>query len=401
VNRYPVPRLSVPRLSDVTDTAPDGNWHHTFLDLSPYAGQTATALVVGPGFPFTPVGPYDAWLANLTIQSPDGTVHPLFTGGAATGSIWGTCANSDLTLAVESTPVDAVVGTNFYLGDHLGTAQLELSQGGWPIWQGQFAPFGQEIVNGSTIPPAQPDGSSNHFKFTGKERDTESGLDYFGARYYASSMGRWMSPDWSAKEEPVPYAKLDNPQSLNLYGYVLNNPLGMADPDGHCCWDSAVKWVNDHPRTMQAVKGVGEVAIGVVAVGVAATAEVGTGGVATVGVIFAVQGGVASAVKGVTDIVGAATKTDVSGATKALDAVSNPAGQLVTAATGSLEKGATAAAIGAAVVTGANIKDLAEGSTGLRATKTGLAANDGKEAVTAVREAREHKEEHKPEEKQE
>jgi len=46
-------------------------------------------------------------------------------------------------------------------------------------------------------------------------------------------MGRFMSPDWSAKEEPVPYAKLDNPQSLNLYSYVLNNPLILEDSDGH------------------------------------------------------------------------------------------------------------------------------------------------------------------------
>lgn len=42
-----------------------------------------------------------------------------------------------------------------------------------------------------------------------------------------------MSPDWSAKEEPVPYAKLTDPQTLNLYGYVGNNPLRMADLDGH------------------------------------------------------------------------------------------------------------------------------------------------------------------------
>jgi len=68
---------------------------------------------------------------------------------------------------------------------------------------------------------------------TGKERDTESGNDYFGARYYASNMGRWMSPDWAAKAIPVPYAKLDNPQTLNLYAYVGNNPLSRRDPDGH------------------------------------------------------------------------------------------------------------------------------------------------------------------------
>lgn len=70
---------------------------------------------------------------------------------------------------------------------------------------------------------------------TGKERDTESGNDYFGARYYSSSMGRFMSPDWSAKEDPVPYAHLDDPQSLNLYSYVENNPLFKADLDGHGC----------------------------------------------------------------------------------------------------------------------------------------------------------------------
>ena len=53
------------------------------------------------------------------------------------------------------------------------------------------------------------------------------------ARYYSSAMGRFMSPDWSAKIMPVPYAKLDNPQSLNLYSYVWNNPLSRNDPDGH------------------------------------------------------------------------------------------------------------------------------------------------------------------------
>jgi RHS repeat-associated protein len=68
---------------------------------------------------------------------------------------------------------------------------------------------------------------------TGKERDTESGNDYFGARYYASSMGRFMSPDWSDESDPVPFAEFENPQSLNLYAYVNNNPLRSVDPDGH------------------------------------------------------------------------------------------------------------------------------------------------------------------------
>jgi RHS repeat-associated protein len=80
------------------------------------------------------------------------------------------------------------------------------------------------------------------YKFTGKERDTESGLDYFGARYYASSMGRFMSPDWAAKAEPVPYAKLDNPQSLNLYAYMRNNPLGGVDQDGHFPTSAHTEW---------------------------------------------------------------------------------------------------------------------------------------------------------------
>ena len=51
-----------------------------------------------------------------------------------------------------------------------------------------------------------------------KERDAETGLDYFGARYFSGAEGRFTSPDWSANAEPVPYARLDNPQALNLYG---------------------------------------------------------------------------------------------------------------------------------------------------------------------------------------
>jgi RHS repeat-associated protein len=70
-------------------------------------------------------------------------------------------------------------------------------------------------------------------QFTGKERDSESGLDEFGARYYASPLGRFMTPDWEARPTDVPYAHFGNPQSLNLYSYVENNPITTGDPDGH------------------------------------------------------------------------------------------------------------------------------------------------------------------------
>ena len=69
-------------------------------------------------------------------------------------------------------------------------------------------------------------------KFTGKERDTESGLDYFGARYFGSNMGRFMSPDPS-RLSILP----NNPQTWNRYTYANNNPLRYKDDNG--------KWPTD------------------------------------------------------------------------------------------------------------------------------------------------------------
>jgi len=68
-------------------------------------------------------------------------------------------------------------------------------------------------------------------QFTGKERDAESGLDNFGARYNSSSMGRFMSPDYSMNS-----VILELPQSWNKYSYELNRPTYGTDPDGRCPW---------------------------------------------------------------------------------------------------------------------------------------------------------------------
>ncbi len=86
-------------------------------------------------------------------------------------------------------------------------------------------PFGDgQTCTGTSVSPIH---------FTGKERDSESDNDYFGARYYISRHGRWLTPDWSARQEAVPYADLANPQTLNLYAYVSNNPVSHTDLDGH------------------------------------------------------------------------------------------------------------------------------------------------------------------------
>lgn len=115
----------------------------------------------------------------------------------------------------------------YYLTDHLGsTSMIADATFSTMMEDTDYYPYGREVFLNSS--------DSNHYHFTGKERDSETGNDYFGARYYASSMGRFMSPDWASKPEAVPYSSLSDPQTLNLYGYMRNNPLGGTDKDGHC-----------------------------------------------------------------------------------------------------------------------------------------------------------------------
>ena len=120
-------------------------------------------------------------------------------------------------------------GLHFYLDDPLGTRRVQTDYAGVVEQTCQSWPFGDQLAcTGSTQYPTE-----HHF--TGKERDSESGNDYFGARYYASSMGRWLSPDWAESPSNIPYAILSDPQSFNLYSYGLNNPLKNRDFDGHSC----------------------------------------------------------------------------------------------------------------------------------------------------------------------
>jgi RHS repeat-associated protein len=110
----------------------------------------------------------------------------------------------------------------------VGSHTVITDSSGVRLRESDYYPFGGERVVLNNL-------SDEAHKFSGKERDAESGLDYFGARYYSYRMGRFATPDWSAAPVPVPYADLGNPQSLNLYSYVQNNPITGVDPDGHFC----------------------------------------------------------------------------------------------------------------------------------------------------------------------
>jgi RHS repeat-associated protein len=118
----------------------------------------------------------------------------------------------------------------YYITDHLHSTAMFVDKAGTTaaiLDDNDFYPWG------GVVPGVGKTTSNNHYKMTGKERDTESGLDYYGARYYGSGMGRFMSPDWAAKPATVPYAEFGDPQSLNLYSYTRNSPIIRVDGDGH------------------------------------------------------------------------------------------------------------------------------------------------------------------------
>jgi RHS repeat-associated protein len=113
-------------------------------------------------------------------------------------------------------------GTTYFIHrDWLGTERVRTGVTGATCETIASLPFG----DGQTISTTCPEGDVSPIHFTGKQRDPESGLDNFDFRYYGSSLGRFSSPD------PVG-GYISNPQSLNRYSYVMNNPLSLVDPFG-------------------------------------------------------------------------------------------------------------------------------------------------------------------------
>ncbi len=198
-------------------------------DLTPAVGKTISQFRVAfSGFP----GTWDAYYQDIVYEAADGTVIPLYNhnqtislSGFGSSGVAQPIYNRDPGAGSYS----QLMSTMYYHDDQIGSSRLMTSDGGWPVWQGTFLPYGEEYNQQIT---------TNHYKFTGKERDSESALDYFGARYYGSALGRFLTVDFGGpmlSPDPVPWADLDSPQSLNLYSYVRSNPTSLDDPDGHDC----------------------------------------------------------------------------------------------------------------------------------------------------------------------
>jgi RHS repeat-associated protein len=172
----------------------------------------------------------------------------------AHSNVW---AGAHLTATYDLDLGTSAAAMHFHLSDPLGTRRVQTTPGLAPTSPpGQIEatfpslPFGDGLAenpcdpNSGTCLTTADDATEHHF--TGQERDVESGNDYFGARYYSRSMGRFLVPDPAGAAA----ANLSNPQTWNMYSYVLNNPRIFTDPSGtECVWDDGSYDAADDPQT--------------------------------------------------------------------------------------------------------------------------------------------------------
>jgi RHS repeat-associated protein len=132
-------------------------------------------------------------------------------------------------LAEYSSAATGGSGTSYFTSDPLGSPRVITDAGGAVKSRHDYHPFGEEVglKGGRNADPLKYVTDTVRQKFTAKERDGETGFDYFGARYLASMQGRFTSAD-----PLLASGRVTSPQTWNRYAYVSNNPLTYVDPDG-------------------------------------------------------------------------------------------------------------------------------------------------------------------------
>ena len=174
---------------------------------------------------------------GVTTHTYDGNGHRVVKSNSAGTTVFVYDAFDRMAAEYTTVAENPTCITCYLSPDHLGTTRLVTDQNAAIVARHDYLPFGEEVPSGMFGRDAHWGAGNDSIrqKFTGKERDSESGLDYFGARFYSGYSSRFVNPDWSETPEAVPYASLDDPQTLNQYAYLRNNPLGRRDSDGHCC----------------------------------------------------------------------------------------------------------------------------------------------------------------------
>ena len=117
-------------------------------------------------------------------------------------------------------------GVYYTHGDHLGSLNVLTNSSGAEVQRLTYLPYGETHTNTGAV-------DFHQRRYTGQEQDPETGLYFYQARYYNPALGRFISPD-----SIVPYP--GDPQSLNRYSYVANNPVNRIDPSGH--WSLKTLW---------------------------------------------------------------------------------------------------------------------------------------------------------------
>jgi len=299
--------------------------------------------------------------------------------------------------------LDSSGAVHYYFSDHLGTHAVVENATGTACEQDiDYYPYGGEQNEYCTRPVFQ------NYKLTGKERDLESGLDNFGARYESSGLGRFMTPDWAARPISVPYAKFGDPQTLNLYSYVENGPLNRIDADGHwqqqsgdseaACFNGAASCTvspNQHGAAQNqgtnwntVGKGTGEVGLGAGTIGLAIVLapETGGGSLAALGLAAAVLGGTAEVGNGIVDIAQGAGKVDAGTAEEAKQGI-NIANNPVAANALIVTNAKNAENIGNVATAALSARDVVKHSTGVaEGLNRILAAKDVKEGYQSAKE---------------
>jgi RHS repeat-associated protein len=184
---------------------------------------------------------------TLTTTSVATVVHGIYTtDGGQTWGAAGSTGNSYVPVDFQYT-TGGTAEISYLVSDQLGTPRMVFDQSGdlTTTKRHDYAPFGEELFNGArTTAMGYAVGDLTRQRFTKQERDIETGLDYFLARYYSSTQGRFTAVDsydvnlerQQAQDETEAEALFSkfvkNPQRWNSYTYALNNPVRFLDPNG-------------------------------------------------------------------------------------------------------------------------------------------------------------------------